>query len=238
MSDSSSGSGSRQDMDDSSSGRLLHVDRAVKRYRRGPEVVEAVADVSLSLAEGELVALVGPSGSGKTTLLNLLAGWEEPDDGTVVWDDLPTSVAGGLSWTDVAMLPQRHGLAEELTVAQNVALPLVLAGRDAELDGVDALLAELGLAAFADRTPSETSLGEQQRTALARALSARPRLLLTDEPTGHQDEAWVEVVLALLRRACAAGTTVVMATHDTDLLESADRVLRMSDGRLADDPVV
>ena len=200
-----------------------------KIYRRGDEDVHAVERVDLSVSPGELVTLLGVSGSGKSTLLHLLAGWELADGGSVrhANDRSPPP------WRDLAVLPQKLGLLEELTVRENVEYPARLAGRLEELgDTVDGLLERLGLAHLADRRPAEISVGEQQRTALARAVVLSPVALLVDEPTGHQDAAWATVVLEELERAVAAGSGCLAATHDPLARRFADREIRMADGRL------
>lgn len=216
---------------------LLVGERLVKAYQRGPERVVALSNADFTLGTGELVALVGPSGSGKTTLLNLIAGWEDPDSGQVTWCPEPAARMDRLGWADLAIVPQRLGLVDELSVEENVGLPLRFgtAGSDGAMAAVATWLDRFGLADLAPRLPFEASLGEQQRTALARALVRAPRLLLADEPTGHQDEGWASGVLAALRTACDEGTTVLMATHDTEHLDLADRVLRMADGHLTSD---
>jgi putative ABC transport system ATP-binding protein len=213
---------------------ILAAEHLVKAYQRGPERVVALNNAHFTLGAGELVALVGPSGSGKTTLLNLIAGWEDPDSGQVTWCPQPDARMDRLGWVDLAIVPQRLGLVEELSVEENVGLPFRF-GPPADDDGAAAVatwLERFGLSDLAPRLPFEASLGEQQRTALARALVRRPRLLLADEPTGHQDEGWASGVLAALRTACDEGTTVLMATHDTEHLALVDRVLRIEDGHL------
>ena len=214
-----------------------------KSYRRGPELVRALAGVSLSLHPGEVVALVGRSGSGKTTLLNVLCGWERPDRGQVVWRGgkargaEATGAAGGQRlWSDLAIVPQGLGLLEELSVEENVELPLRLArdglGEREVRRRVPALLKALGLDRLADRTPQEISMGEQQRAALARALIVVPTLLLADEPTGHQDEGWARGVFTLLRMAARRGVCCLLATHNTEAVRFTDRVLHIRDGIL------
>lgn len=205
-----------------------------KTFRRGAEQVNAVQNADLRLDEGELVALVGPSGSGKTTILNLLAGWDVPDAGDIYWAGVAAGAAlESLPWHDIAIVPQTLGLLEELTIRENVALPLRLGASDRLApERVDLLLDDLGLAQLADRSPSEVSLGEQQRAAIARALVGPPRLLLTDEPSGHQDAVWARGVFRELRRACAAGTTCLVATHNEEVLTFVDRILEMHDGAI------
>ena len=196
-------------------------------HRRGSEVVHALDGVSFEFEEGEVVALLGPSGSGKSSLLHILAGWEAPDEGTVWWSD----EAADATWAGVAVMPQSLGLLEELSIRENVELPLRLAGRqDDQL--CDDLLEGLRIAHLGDRRVDEVSMGEQQRAAVARGLVMRPRLFLADEPTSHQDRVLVEEVFAHLRAAALQGTTVVMATHDPSGVERADRVVRMRDGRI------
>ena len=202
-----------------------------KSYRRGPEEVQALRRADLTLHPGELVALVGPSGSGKTTLLNLLCGWERPDGGRLAWpsaDGQPVR-----PWHEVAMVPQDLGLVAELTVAENVELPLWLAGRlDAGRGAAAALLDRFGLARNADRLPDEVSLGERQRVALARAMVVDPVLLLADEPTGHQDADWATAVFGAVRGLADQGSCCLVATHSDEFLALADRVLAIGDGEL------
>ena len=209
---------------------VVRVADAHRAYRRGSESVQALRGVSLGLREGEIVGLVGPSGSGKTTLLNLLCGWEEPDSGDVTWAEGRNGSAGR-GWADVAVLPQGLGLLEELTIRENVEFPVHLAGGDPS-GRVDGLVEGLGLGPLADRAPSEVSLGEQQRAALARALVLGPRLLLADEPTAHQDARWGRVAFAAIRAAARRGTSVLVATHNAELAGLADRLLSIRDGRL------
>ena len=207
--------------------RMRDVD---KTYGHGDEVVHALTDVSLDANAGEVVGLIGRSGSGKTTLLNLAAGWEMPDRGLV---ESPP----GDTWSGIAVLPQRLGLMEELSAQENVEYPARIAGvLDERRILIDDLIDSLGLGDLRSRYPKETSLGEQQRIAFARALVLRPRLLLADEPTGHQDAGWAARIMWVLREAAGAGACCVIATHDTELIDQLDRGFHMSDGRLTDAP--
>lgn len=208
-----------------------------KSYRRGPEEVHALDGVTLDLKKGEVVALVGPSGSGKTTLLNILAGWEDPDSGRVEYPSAPGIHPGELPWRDIAILPQSLGLIDEMNVRENIELAARLPegpGVKAVREKIDGLLGELGLANFQDRPPAEISIGEQQRTALARALLLSPRLLLADEPSGHQDSAWAEGVFKTIRAAAKQGTACLVATHNEELLQFVDRIIGIRDGHLVD----
>jgi ABC-type lipoprotein export system ATPase subunit len=214
---------------------LLEARGLDKSYRRGAERVHAVAGVDLALFPGELVALVGPSGSGKSSLLGLLAGWEPPDAGELAW--APAAAGGAPGWSELATVPQALGLLEDLTVRENVALPVRLRlGRRRATEGrTEELLGLFGLAELADRSPSETSLGQQQRAAVARALVLTPQLVLADEPSAHQDAAWVHDVFAALRQVVHdRGAACLVATHDPDALQFADRVLHLADGQLTE----
>jgi putative ABC transport system ATP-binding protein len=204
-----------------------------KTYRRGREQVHALRGVSVAVTPGEVVALLGRSGSGKTTLLNCLLGWERPDRGAV-------EVPGGgdpaqAPWSTIAVVPQRFGLLEELTLADNVGFAARLAGSEDPRAAAVEALAALRLDHLADRMPDEVSLGEQQRTAIARALVVRPHFLVADEPTGRLDEELSAHVLDTLRELCAAaGTGVLVASHDPVVVAAADRVVRLGDGRVED----
>jgi putative ABC transport system ATP-binding protein len=203
----------------------------VKTYERAGETVHAVDGVSFDVLEGELVGIVGRSGSGKTTLLSLVAAWEHPDRGSV---ERPGGSADGPPpWREVAVVPQNLGLLDELTVRENVAYPATLAGLADERAGhIDGLLEALGLSPLAHRRPSETSVGEQQRAAVARALVLGPSILVADEPTCHQDRGWTERVLSAIRETCDSGTACIMATHDPSARSALDRRLEMHDGRI------
>ena len=183
--------------------------------------------VSFTLSAGELVVVRGRSGSGKSTLLALLAGWVEPDSGRLLrlgpWGE------NGMdrTWRGTAILPQVIAPIAELTMTENVALPLQLAGleRQAAQDRALAMLDRLDLHDEADRAASDTSLGQQQRMGLARAAVIEPIVLLADEPTSHQDAGHIATVLELARTLVDGGTCIVVASHDAAVADIADRVL-------------
>jgi len=207
---------------------VLQASGLAKTFAHGGADVHAVSDVTLGLRRGELGVLLGRSGSGKSTLLTLLAAWQQPDGGRIV----PT---GTLSWAELGYLPQRFGLVPELSARENVELPARLAGRRHELAGrVDELLETLGLDALADRRPAETSIGQQQRTALGRALVLRPTLLIADEPSSHQDAGWHDAVWTLLARAAEEGTACLAATHEPEAADYATAVWEIAEGAIAD----
>jgi putative ABC transport system ATP-binding protein len=193
-----------------------------------------LAGADLTVARGEMVAVAGRSGSGKTTLLTLIAGLEPPDAGSIrLLDGEVRPVA--LPWSDLAILPQSLGLLDELTVVENITLPLRLDRVSRAADPVE-LMARLGVDHLAHRHPSETSLGEQQRVALARAAVVAPRVLLADEPISHQNHTWARTMMALLEELTASGTACLLATHNEVAFESAQRVLHLRGGRLHTSP--
>ncbi len=189
-----------------------------------------LAGVDLTVDRHEIVAVAGRSGSGKTTLLTIIAGWEQPDAGTI-------RLLGGetdpdrCSWSEVAILPQSLGLLDELTVTENIGLPLRL--DDVPRPGdADDLMAHLGIEHLANRFPSEISLGEQQRAALARAAIVRPLVLLADEPISHQNEAWARAMMLVLESLADTGTACLLATHNEIAFGAARRVLELREGQL------
>jgi ABC-type lipoprotein export system ATPase subunit len=179
-----------------------------------------VGPVDLAVEAGELVALLGPSLTGKTTLLHVLAGWSPPASGTVTWlgsDEVPP-------WSTLAVVPQDIALIEELTVGENVSLAL---GARTAVEPDHPVVARLDVGPLWARGGYEISVGERQRTMVARALVGAPAILLADEPTAHQDARRAEVVLALLRERAAAGGAVVLATRDPDVAAIADRRIEL-----------
>lgn len=215
-----------------------------RSFGSGHTEVAALRDVSLTVAEGEMVAVMGPSGSGKTTLLSLAGGLDTPTAGTVRVDghDLGTmSVAerARLRRTHLGYVFQQLNLVEGLTALENVSLPLELDGiqrRAAQAAALSALEA-VDLTDLADRFPEQLSGGEQQRVAIARAIVGSRKLLLADEPTGALDSVTGEAVLRLIRRHCDAGGSAILVTHDARFAAWADRVVFLRDGSIVDQAV-
>jgi len=205
-----------------------------KTFKRGRETLHAVERAGIAVRRGEVGVLVGRSGSGKSTLLTLLAGWQRPDAGDVLWLGRPTHPST-LPWSELSYVPQRFGLLPELTVRENVALPARLARRESS-QRVDELLEQLGLDRLAHRRPAETSIGQQQRTALARALLLRPAVLLADEPTSHQDAGWRDAVWQHLLRASEEGTACLAATHEERAAQYATQRWEIADGIVSPRP--
>ncbi|WP_436532382.1 ABC transporter ATP-binding protein [Actinoplanes sp. HUAS TT8] len=215
--------------------------RGIQRtFGSGATAVHALRDISFDIEPGTMVALVGRSGSGKTTLLNVIGGLDRADGGTVVvdGDDITTLDEDGLSQLrrdKVSYVFQTFGLIPVLSAAENVGAPLRLARTPAadREKRVKLLLDLVGLTDHAEQRPSELSGGQQQRVAIARALAASPRLLIADEPTGQLDAETGRSVMALLRGVVESeGVTALVSTHDPVMMAMADRVIRISDGRL------
>lgn len=222
---------------------ILDVKSLTKIYGTGATQVKALAGVSLQVREGELVAIMGPSGSGKSTLLQIMGALDSPTSGTVL---LGGKDVGGMNEVERTLLRrakigfvfQSFNLVSVLSAAENVGLPLTLAGiRAREVsERTMRTLKLVGLQERAHHLPGELSGGQQQRVAVARALVTEPAILLADEPTGNLDSRTGAEVLQLLRQSChELGQTVVLVTHDPKAAAYADRVLFLRDGLLADE---
>jgi ABC-type lipoprotein export system ATPase subunit len=222
---------------------ILAIERLTKTYEDGANRVTALREVDLVIRPGELVGLMGPSGCGKSTLLNLVGLIDRPSGGRVVIagrdasrldDDALTLLRRG----HVGYVFQFFNLLPTLTLRENAALPLALAGTPAKAhrEAAGALLAELGLAEQADRYPHQVSGGQMQRAAIARAIIHGPALVLADEPTGNLDSATGRTILDLLERICKErGQTILMATHSEEAAAMCDRIVRMRDGKILGD---
>ncbi len=219
---------------------MLLVDQLEKHYVSGARRQCIFDRFDLRVDTGEITALLGASGSGKTTLLNLLSGIDHPDRGRVLIDRCDIHGQGEPARTlfrrrHIGFVFQFFNLIPTLTVGENIALPMELIGMPPGLarERVDTLLEQIGLNGMADRFPDTLSGGEQQRTALARALAHRPKLILADEPTGNLDAGTGADVIALLTGlARDQGTTLLVVTHSDAVAAAADRVLLLRQGRL------
>jgi putative ABC transport system ATP-binding protein len=225
------------------SGVLYELTGVRRVFRQGDRLVEALAGVDLTIAQGEFLALQGASGSGKTTLLQLLGGLDQPSAGSVRYEDSDLGSLSDAALTDLRLRSfgfvfQQFNLIPTLTARENVQVALAPHGiAEAELrTRADALLEEVGLADRATHLPGQLSGGEQQRVAIARALVGEPTVVLADEPTGNLDtKTGAEIVDLLERLAADRGATVVVATHDVWLAERAPRRLLMRDGTIVPD---
>jgi putative ABC transport system ATP-binding protein len=217
---------------------MIHVRDVVMRLSSGGRAVTVLDGVSLDVARGECVAVTGPSGSGKSTLLGLIAGLDAPTSGVVEVDGieltrLDEDALAHFRRDRIGFVFQSFHLIPTLTAAENVAIPLELAGVREAREHAAVLLDDVGLAPRAHHYPSQLSGGEQQRVALARAVARRPGLVLADEPTGNLDSATGASIIALLLRLNRErGSTLVLVTHDAALAGQADRQIALRDGRI------
>jgi putative ABC transport system ATP-binding protein len=219
---------------------MLRARGLVKTHRTGGAATPAIRGVDLDIRRGEFVALSGPSGAGKSTLMHLLGGLDRPDGGEIWLDGRRVDRLSEGRWAmlrrrSVGVVFQFSNLVSNMTVADNIELPALLAGVPARQARRrrEELLADLGLETKAGSTPAELSGGEQQRVALARALVNEPDLLLADEPTGNLDSRNTREVLRLLSRVHQQGRTMLLVTHDARVASAADRVISLFDGAIA-----
>lgn len=219
---------------------VVETKNLVKVYGRGETAVRAVDDVTMQIEPGEFVALVGESGSGKTTLLNLLGALDTPTSGEIIIGG--QSLAGqsdaqlsAYRRRNVGFIFQSYNLIPVLNVAENIALPMSLDNQEVDQDYLSELLEILGLTDRRDYYPHQLSGGQQQRVAIGRALIAKPKLLLADEPTGNLDSRNSREIVTLLQNSVRKyNQTLLLITHDGHVAAHADRVLHMLDGRLWD----
>ena len=221
---------------------MIHMNNIVKQYKLGGESIYALDHVSLHVGEGEYVAIIGPSGSGKSTLMNIIGCLDTADSGEY---QLAGKKIGSYSSRQLARLRNRHigfifqgfHLLQKLTALENVELPLIYqkVGRRERRKRAKASLEKVGLGQRMGHKPTELSGGQQQRCAIVRALVTRPNLILADEPTGNLDSRTGQEIMAMLDELHAAGNTIVLITHDSDVAARADRLIRIVDGRVHED---
>lgn len=219
---------------------ILQAENLKKQYGSGESLVKALDGVSLEVKRGEFVAIVGTSGSGKSTLLHMLGGLDRPTSGEVYVDDKPISKLKEdalciFRRRKIGFVFQSFNLVPVLNVYENIVLPVELDGNDVDKKFVDEVIDILGLREKIDSLPSQLSGGQQQRVAIARALASKPAILLADEPTGNLDSRTSQDVLGLLRVTGEKfGQTIVMITHNEEIAQLANRVIRIEDGKIKD----
>ena len=221
---------------------MIELKNLRKTYTLGTNVVNALDDVSLTINDGEFVAIMGPSGSGKSTLMNMIGLLDTPDSGKYVLNGKEISETkeddlAELRRNTIGFIFQQFNLLSRLDARSNVQLPLVYSGHLENKDNADLLLDRVGIGKRKWHKPSELSGGQQQRVAIARALINNPSLILADEPTGNLDSASEKEIMTLLRELNDAGMTVVIVTHNDEIGEQAKRVVRMRDGKVVSDTV-
>ena len=219
---------------------LLEVEKICKTYGSGEAAVQALRNVSFSVPKGEYVAIVGESGSGKSTLLNMIGALDMPTSGKVLIDgkdifSMPERKLTIFRRRNIGFIFQAFNLVPELTVEQNIILPVLLDYQKPDRNYLEELLTVLNLQDRRNHLPSQLSGGQQQRVAIGRALITRPALILADEPTGNLDTQNSSEVIALLKEASRKyEQTIIMITHNRSIAQTADRVLSVSDGVLTD----
>ncbi|HJB89536.1 MAG TPA: ABC transporter ATP-binding protein [Candidatus Blautia excrementigallinarum] len=217
---------------------VLKAENLIKIYGKGENQVKALNGVSLSVEKGEFVAVVGTSGSGKSTLLHMLGGLDRPDSGKVYIEDKDIFALKEEELTifrrrKIGFVFQSYNLVPVLSVYENVVLPVELDGKKADRAFVNDILDTLGIREKAANLPGQLSGGQQQRAAIARALAAKPAILLCDEPTGNLDSRTSQDVLGLLKISGQKfSQTIVMITHNEEIAQMADRIIRIEDGRI------
>ena len=213
--------------------------REIKKYYGSGEArVKALNGITLSIKKGEFVAIVGSSGSGKTTLLNMIGGLDVPDSGEVIIDgkrlnDFSDDELTVFRRRKIGFIFQQYNLLPMLNVWENIILPVKMDGLKADREYLKEVTAMLGLSDKQDRLPEELSGGQQQRVAIARALAAKPAIVLADEPTGNLDSRTSQDVLGLLKITGEKySQTIVMITHNEEIAQLADRIVRFEDGKI------
>ena len=217
---------------------ILETENLKKIYGNGVNEVHALNGVDLSVDDGEFVAVVGTSGSGKSTLLNMLGGLDRPTSGKVIVDgkdifSLKDEALTIFRRRKIGFVFQAYNLVPVLNVYENIVLPVELDGKNVDKKFVDSIISTLGLEDKVTSLPNQLSGGQQQRVAIARALASKPAILLCDEPTGNLDSRTSQDVLGLLKISSSKyEQTIVMITHNEEIAQIADRIVRIEDGRI------
>lgn len=221
---------------------IIELKEITKTYKRGEEDLHVLRSISLSVAEGDFVAIIGPSGSGKSTLMNTIGLLDVPTTGSYTLDGVVTENMGDNALAElrnqkIGFIFQQFNLLPRLSALENVELPMIYAGiaRKERLERANNMLKMLGMGERGHHKPSELSGGQQQRVAIARALAISPSLILADEPTGALDSRTGEEVLDLILQLNAQGNTIVLITHDHHIADNAKRVVSLRDGIIIND---
>ena len=217
---------------------ILQTQALKKYYGSGNTEVHALDGVDLSVETGEFVSIVGTSGSGKSTLLHMLGGLDRPTSGKVYVDSQDIFALRDDALTifrrrKIGFVFQSYNLVPVLNVYENIVLPIELDGNPVDQDYVRQIISVLGLDAMQTRLPSQLSGGQQQRVAIARALATKPAIILADEPTGNLDSRTSQDVLSLMKvTSTQFGQTIVMSTHNEEIAQLSDRIIRIEDGKI------
>lgn len=217
---------------------ILKAEELVKYYGKGENLVKAVDHSSFSVEKGEFTAIVGTSGSGKTTLLNLIGGLDTPDEGRIIIDGQDISGMKPDELTifrrrKIGFIFQNYNLVSVLNVYKNIVMPMKLGGNKVDQAYIKKITKMLGIDRKMKFYPNQLSGGQQQRVAIARALSAKPAIILADEPTGNLDSKTSQEVMGLLKMTSREfSQTIIMITHNEEIAQLADRIIHIEDGRI------
>ena len=220
--------------------KILQADNLIKIYGSGENEVHALDGVNFSVEKGEFVAVVGTSGSGKSTLLHILGGLDRPTSGSVKVDNrnifsLKDEELTIFRRRKIGFVFQNYNLVPVLNVYENIVLPIQLDGKEPDADYIKSIIETLGIENKLDNLPNNLSGGQQQRVAIARALASKPAIILADEPTGNLDSKTSQDVLGLLKVTSQKYTqTIVMITHNEEIAQLADRIIRIEDGKIVE----
>ena len=220
--------------------KILQADNLIKIYGSGENEVHALDGVNFSVEKGEFVAIVGTSGSGKSTLLHILGGLDRPTSGNVAVDNrnifsLKDEELTIFRRRKIGFVFQNYNLVPVLNVYENIVLPIQLDGKETDADYIKSIIETLGIESKLDNLPNNLSGGQQQRVAIARALASKPAIILADEPTGNLDSKTSQDVLGLLKVTSQKYTqTIVMITHNEEIAQLADRIIRIEDGKIVE----
>lgn len=220
--------------------KILQADNLIKIYGSGENEVHALDGVNFSVEKGEFVAIVGTSGSGKSTLLHILGGLDRPTSGSVKVDNrnifsLKDEELTIFRRRKIGFVFQNYNLVPVLNVYENIVLPIQLDGKEPDEDYIKSIIETLGIESKLDNLPNNLSGGQQQRVAIARALASKPAIILADEPTGNLDSKTSQDVLGLLKVTSQKyAQTIVMITHNEEIAQLADRIIRIEDGKIVE----
>lgn len=218
--------------------KILQAENLIKIYGSGENEVHALDGVNFSVEKGEFVAIVGTSGSGKSTLLHILGGLDRPTSGSVKVDNrnifsLKDEELTIFRRRKIGFVFQNYNLVPVLNVYENIVLPIQLDGKEPDEDYIKSIIETLGIESKLDNLPNNLSGGQQQRVAIARALASKPAIILADEPTGNLDSKTSQDVLGLLKVTSQKyAQTIVMITHNEEIAQLADRIIRIEDGKI------
>jgi putative ABC transport system ATP-binding protein len=221
----------------------IKLENITKIYRMGDVEVPALRGITLSIKEGEMVALIGASGSGKSTLMNIIGFLDKPSGGKYTLEGIDVSRLNDNRLAEmrnkkIGFVFQTYNLLPRATAQSNVELPLIYGGTGQKRKRALEALERVGLAARSGHKPTELSGGEQQRVAIARALVNNPSLILADEPTGNLDSNATSEIISIFCRLNREGITIVLVTHEPDVAAQAKRIVRLLDGKIVEDKAV